>query len=446
MYRATHCKSLVFLTLISSFACSDYNLQPQKQPGPVPEPESPVVESGEPYLVVDPSSVTVDAFCEGEIHYQDITVLNTGDGDLFLEDISLTGTGWSLLPVNLPLVIPPGEMSIITLQIGAGEGLLTIQSNNPTDPNIWVELFATIDGPPQVSIQDPLEATIIPIGGMDLLATVDEDSDDLSTLTVEWSSNVDGFLGTSPVDQNGQSVFPFLPTSHGQHEISASIFDSCGNEGYDAVGICQQYGYETENLDISTWHFEGSANWDSNINVVELTKPLVNSAGTAFSTATIVNAENVEIEFQFFVSGGSGADGFSLTALDVDRMSGFVGSTGGGIGYGGLPGWSIEVDTYYNGHDPTSQDHIAFSFDGDVTNPVVWAALPEMEDGQWHTMKVQVAAPHILAQIDGITYIDATLSGNLNFNSYIGFTAGTGSLTNFHLIDSLTVTEQVCEE
>ena len=102
----------------------------------------------------------------------------------------------------------------------------------------------------------------------------------------------------------------------------------------------------------------------------------------------------------FFVSGGSGADGFSLTALDVDRMSGFVGSTGGGIGYGGLPGWSIEVDTYYNGHDPTSADHIAFSIDGDVSNPVIWAPLPEMEDGQWHNMKVTVAAPHILAEID----------------------------------------------
>ena len=148
----------------------------------------------------------------------------------------------------------------------------------------------------------------------------------------------------------------------------------------------------------------------------------------------------------FFVSGGSGADGFSLTALDVDRMSGFVGNTGGGIGYGGLPGWSIEVDTYYNGHDPTAQDHIAFSLDGDVTNPLIWAALPEMEDEQWHHMKVTVAAPNVYAEIDGNTYLDATIGGNLNFNAYVGFTAGTGSLTNYHLIDSLMVTELVCEE
>jgi hypothetical protein len=36
------------------------------------------------------------------------------------------------------------------------------------------------------------------------------------------------------------------------------------------------------------------------------------------------------------------------------------------------------------------------------------------------------------------------VTGNLNFPAYVGFTAATGSLTNYHLIDSLTVTEEVC--
>ena len=128
-------------------------------------------------------------------------------------------------------------------------------------------------------------------------------------------------------------------------------------------------------------------------------------------------------------------------------MSGFGGSTGGGLGYSGLPGWSIEVDTYHNNwNDPTSEDHIAFSLDGDSNNPQVWAALPEMEDDQWHTMKVRIAAPHVYAEIDGVPYLDTNISGNLNFNAYIGFTASTGGYTNYHLIDSLTVVETLCEE
>ena len=51
-------------------------------------------------------------------------------------------------------------------------------------------------------------------------------------------------------------------------------------------------------------------------------------AGTAFQTSATVPAGSVSIEFLFYIGDGSGADGISLTALDVNRMSGFLGSSG----------------------------------------------------------------------------------------------------------------------
>ena len=113
-----------------------------------------------------------------------------------------------------------------------------------------------------------------------------------------------------------------------------------------------------------------------------------------------------------------------------------------------LPGWSVEVDTFDNGAEvePTANDHLAFTFDGDVDDYVAWAELPEMEDTGWHEMTVVVAAPRVTIAIDGVPYIDESLSGDFNFDAFIGFTAGTGGQTNAHLIDSLTVTESVCEE
>ena len=104
------------------------------------------------------------------------------------------------------------------------------------------------------------------------------------------------------------------------------------------------------------------------------------------------------------------------------------------------------MDTYYNeGQDPTPDDHLMFTFDGDVDDPATWVALPEMEDTGWHEMVVDVSAPHVTVQIDGVTYLDTDLSGNFSFPAYVGFTAGTGGLTNRHLIDSLQVTEYICE-
>ena len=85
------------------------------------------------------------------------------------------------------------------------------------------------------------------------------------------------------------------------------------------------------------WHFEGTALWDTTNEWVELTGPFTAQAGTAFQTSAAVTSDNVVIEFEFYASGGSGADGISLTALDVDRMTSFVGGSGGGLGYLGLP-------------------------------------------------------------------------------------------------------------
>ena len=427
-------------------ACSDYNIHQKMDTEPPSEPAVEEPEQGIPSMIVDPAAISTHGVCIGQEDVHVVSVLNTGDGDLILSNIELSASGWTLAEQTFPVTIAANEIFSFEVQSTIGSGLLTIYSNDPNQPSLWVELSATQDNPPAIQLQNPTEGTVIPVEGMDFVAQVSDSEDDPTQLLVEWYSDVDGLLDTTVVNTDGSSVLSGALPSSGIQELSVLVVDSCANESVDVVSICQQEGYETNSLDISTWNFEGSALWDTNLNVVELTSPMANQAGTAFSTVTTVNAQQVEIEFLFFVSGGSGADGFSLTALDASRMTGFVGSTGGGIGYAGMPGWSIEVDTYYNHSDPTSADHVAFTFDGDVHSPVLWSQLPEMEDNQWHTMRVEVNDPHVLVEIDGTVYINDTVSGNLAFPAYVGFTAATGSLTNFHLIDSLMVTELVCEE
>ena len=61
-------------------------------------------------------------------------------------------------------------------------------------------------------------------------------------------------------------------------------------------------------------------------------------------------------------------------------------------------------------------------------------------------MLIHVSDPMVRVEIDGNVLLDEPVVGQLNFPAYIGFTAGTGSLTNYHLIDALTVTETICEQ
>ena len=169
----------------------------------------------------------------------------------------------------------------------------------------------------------------------------------------------------------------------------------------------------------------------------------------------VVMADEVTIRFEFLTEGGTGADGISLTALNIDEMSSFLGGAGCGIGYGGgiectegpaLPGWSIEFDTWFNAElpDPTENDHTAFTFNGAIHAPEVWSEVHELEDTGWHTIEISVMAPRVMVSIDSILYIDQDIIGDFDFPAYLGFTGATGGQTNIHRIRGFTVTEHVC--
>ena len=138
-------------------------------------------------------------------------------------------------------------------------------------------------------------------------------------------------------------------------------------------------------------------------------------------------------------------------------MTGFMGAPGCALGYGeahescidtgeALPGWSIEVDTYYNPYiDPSSNDHLSMTFDGDLDTVAAWSDLPEVEDTGWHELEVVLAAPLVQVWLDGELLIDEELVELTPFDAYIGFTAATGADFNEHSIDSLVVSGDACD-
>jgi hypothetical protein len=423
-------------------ACSDYALEPEKT-----EPAGDTAEPGAPAAAVAPAAIDLGIVC-GALDPTSVTVTNTGTANLVVGGAEVTGAGWALGDIALPADVAAGGTLEIPLVPGFGTAVLEVYTDDPSNETLSVPLAAVADAPPAVAILSPADGAILDNTATILAGVVADDVEDPTALVVGWASDVDGAL-LSTVSPGGDTTVEWDPTvrTAGSHTVTLSATDACGQSALATMTVCQDQGYDAENLDLDTWHFEGTSRWDGSNNWVELTQPLDGQGGTAFQTSSTVGADNVSIDFAFYVSGGSGADGFSVTALDSARMTSFVGATGGGIGYMGLPGWSIEVDTYYNGeYDPTAEDHLSIHFDGDVANPVAWVALPEMEDGAWHEMEVNVLAPHVTVSIDGTVYLDTDLSGFTAFPAYVGFTAATGSLTNYHLIDALTVTRYVCQE
>jgi hypothetical protein len=450
-------KPTLLLTLSATLlACTEYGVVAKDELPPGDTSSEP--EPLDPQMVLNAEQFEQTVCVSGD---QTLSIGNEGEGTLEIYDLILTGNGWSFDEVPIvPFEIEPAASRDFTLEATHGTANLLILSNDPTSTSKMVPLVSNPDADPVPTIASPAHETIVDVGqDLTLVAQVSDDLDTPEALVLSWVSNLDGNLFTGSPDSSGAMSWTWDSSARteGPHQIELFATDTCGNSASTDIQICQQAGYTVDELDISSWHFEGVANWDTQNSWLELTPVQTWAVGSAFQTSQTVAGDAVSIEFLFYIGDGSGADGISLTALDTTRMTSYLGSVGCGIGYGGdhscasdpgLPGWSIEVDTYYNsGLDPTQDDHVMFTFDGDLDDPAAWAILPEMEDTGWHTMKVDVVAPHVTVEIDGVVYIDADLNGgSFNFPAYIGFTAGTGSLSNAHLIDSLQVTETICEE
>ena len=437
--------------LLLALACSDYNLNSEKPDGEPGELDS--APPGAPELLVDPMSAEVFGHCDSAT--VEVRISNVGDAVMTVTDLEVVGDGWSLAAVELPFDVEAGGDEVVELTGTEGGGALTIYAEGLDAET--VALAATKNRPPEVEILSPTTNEVIDEGaGVQLVAVVGDDTDAAEDLVVLWSSDVDGALGAATVDSTGLASMSWASPTAGSHTLTVQVVDSCGNSDSQELPICQQAFTTTNSVDLESWNYEGDALWDSGNNWVQLTDTNTYQVGSAFDVTTSTVGDNVTIEFQFLMGGGSGADGFALTAIDTDRMTSYLASAGGCLGYGydgggcgelapALPGWTIEVDTYTNGGwDPTSDDHVAFMFDGDINTIEAWAALPEMEDNAWHTMTVEVADPWVTVSIDGVTYIDQELSGYFGFPAHVGFSAATGGATNYHLIDALTVTDAAC--
>jgi len=401
-----------------------------------------------PLAVARPGTVDLGVVC-GTASFE-LAVENDGDAAFEVTSVDTNSPSWTASHDALPVTVGPGDRLVITLSGAPVDSTMVISTTDPAHPELSVPLTGTADGPPTLAITNPITGSVLDVGAVTAFeATVADDAGPADSVSLVWESDVDGVLGTGSADGAGVATMEWVANdrSSGTHVVSLSATDTCGNVTRADVVVCQNEGYLADSLDLATWNFEGTALWDSGNSWVELTAPLQTQSGTAFQTAATVDASNVQVEFDFFASGGTGADGLSVTALDSLRMTSFVGSSGGGIGYEGLPGWSVEVDTWYNGesNDPTTEDHVSVHIDGVVGSPVVWATLPDMEDGNWHRMTVDVAGTWMTVSIDGVVYIDQAISQIVAFPAYVGFTAATGSMTNYHLIDSLQVEEFVCE-
>jgi len=229
------------------------------------------------------------------------------------------------------------------------------------------------------------------------------------------------------------------------------------------VGVCT-YG-QVNTFDAGTvgpdWKIYGDAFFDPG-GWLEMTGNAPSKHGAIYHAGSKINPGDIEINFKIWTGGGinSGADGFAMNILNVQDVAELeaiiaAGSNGGCLGYGvsgpcgdlSIDAFHIEFDTWQNNNDPnndpTFQNHVAITLDGNPSNHVLWAPQ-ELEDSAWHDIKITIFGTNIKVVFDGQMIIDDPVPGFQFHGGYLWFSGTTGWATNYHRFDDLWV-KQTCD-
>jgi hypothetical protein len=189
------------------------------------------------------------------------------------------------------------------------------------------------------------------------------------------------------------------------------------------------------------WQLNGTA--ALTVSDLALTAAVSNQAGSAFWPQAI-DPRNSTIEFDAAIGGGSGADGMALVLGDVSRgaLPTSLGIQGGGLGFSGIPGIAVALDTYQNAANP-SNNFIGIS-DGPTSTTVRdtlhWLATANLAVPLFnatHHIKVVSANGTMTASVDGTQVLSQAVT--LPSSAYLGFSGGTGGSNDRHAISHLTV-------
>jgi hypothetical protein len=184
------------------------------------------------------------------------------------------------------------------------------------------------------------------------------------------------------------------------------------------------------------WTVNGSAT-TSGTNLV-LTKLNTNKAGSAVYGSSEPSA-GLSAEFTAQLGGGTGGTGLTFSLLDATKAKPTsVGGNGGGMGFSGLSGVAVVLSTYQQTGAPSNNFvGVATGGTGGTLNYIATATnIPSLRTGT-HTVAVQVVGSQLDVTIDGSLVLSPTVT--LPANVLPAFTGATGTLTDNHIVSSVSI-------
>ncbi|MCR9295598.1 MAG: PQQ-dependent sugar dehydrogenase [bacterium] len=183
-------------------------------------------------------------------------------------------------------------------------------------------------------------------------------------------------------------------------------------------------------------------------NELRLTANEASLAGSSFFSQPLTVGVNTsfQTEFQFRIGGGvNGADGMVFMLQNSTAGASALGGSGGNLGYAGIgQSLAVEFDTYQNPWD-ANNNHISVLANGNLAAPLQTRSAPfDLNSGDVAYAWVDYNASSDLLAVyisdtdakpaQPLLTASADLAALTQGQAFVGFSAGTGGLTNSHEI------------
>ncbi len=185
------------------------------------------------------------------------------------------------------------------------------------------------------------------------------------------------------------------------------------------------------------WRFNGSARMTAtHLSLTQLAK---GQAGSAVYSVP-VPASGVKATFTARIGVGTGADGLTFAMLDAGQADqAGLGAAGGELGFGGLPGVAVTLDTFKAGTSYPSNSFvgIATGAQNGLLTFAGTASVPGLRKGS-HVVGVSVSAGNVAVTVDGKRVLSRAVK--LPPSVRLAFTAANGAKTDDHVITAAKIT------
>jgi hypothetical protein len=221
-------------------------------------------------------------------------------------------------------------------------------------------------------------------------------------------------------------------------------------EGTSATNANDQFTYSAGTSPVvipsptaGGWQLNGSSTLMSSASPpnLQLTAATTNQAGSAFWPKAVPGV-GISAAFDASIGSGTGADGLTFTLADASATTPTaLGAAGGGEGYAGVKGIAVSLDTYQNSVNPsnnfvgiaTGQGSTAGTLQYVTTN----SSIPSLRNTVHHFV-VTTFSTGLTVTMDGSQVL--TYATSLPTSVLVGFTGGTGGLTDVHAVQNVSIT------